>query len=61
LATPQEESKGIDGYIGDTPVSIKPRTYKLMKHLQDNIDVKIILYEKKHDGVLVDASEVLNE
>jgi len=32
-----------------------------MKHLQDNIDVKIILYEKKHDGVLVDASEVLNE
>lgn len=61
LATPQEESKGIDGYIGDIPISIKPRTYKLMKHLQDNIDVKIILYEKKHDGVLVDASEVLNE
>jgi len=61
LARPQEESKGIDGYIGDVPVSIKPRTYKLMKHLQDKIDVKIILYEKKDDGVLVDASEVLNE
>ena len=61
LATPQEESKGIDGYIGDMPVSIKPRTYKLMKHLQDKIDVKIILYEKKHGGVFVDASEVLKE
>ena len=61
LATPQEESKGIDGHIGDTPVSIKPRTYKFMKHLQDKIDVKVILYEKISDGVLVDASEVLNE
>ena len=61
LATPQEESKGIDGYIGDVPVSIKPGTYKLMKHLQDKIDAKIILYEKKDNGVLVDASEVLKE
>ena len=61
LATPQEESEGIDGYIGDVPVSIKPSTYKLMNHLQDKIDVKIILYEKKDDGVLVDGSEVLHE
>jgi len=26
LAEPDEESKGIDGYIGDIPVSIKPNT-----------------------------------
>jgi hypothetical protein len=28
LAVPEEESKGIDGYIGDFPVSIKPYTYE---------------------------------
>src|SRR5208283_2522337 len=28
VATPQDESKGIDGFIGETPVSIKPITYK---------------------------------
>jgi len=29
LAEPDEESKGIDGYIGDIPVSIKPHTYEV--------------------------------
>ena len=28
LATPEEEAKGIDGYIDGEPVSIKPNTYK---------------------------------
>lgn len=28
LATPEEESTGVDGYIGEKPVSIKPLTYK---------------------------------
>nr|BAL58220.1 type II restriction enzyme MjaI [uncultured prokaryote] len=28
LSEPEEESKGIDGYLGDIPVSIKPHTYK---------------------------------
>jgi hypothetical protein len=41
-----EESKGIDGYIGDVPVSIKPRTYKIKAALQEEISVKIIYYEK---------------
>jgi len=44
-ATPEEESKGIDGYIGNEPVSIKPTTYKT-KNLQENIQAKIIFYEK---------------
>lgn len=47
LATPEEESIGIDGYIGDTPVSIKPDTYKTKtstKH--EAIDVQIIYYKK---------------
>ncbi|MCW1929551.1 MjaI family restriction endonuclease [Bhargavaea beijingensis] len=46
IATSAEESKGIDGYIGNTPVSIKPDTYELMKERGENIDVSIIWYKK---------------
>ena len=46
LATPAEESKGIDGYVGDTPYSIKPDTYKAMGRLSETIDVKMIYYAK---------------
>ncbi len=28
LSMPEEERKGIDGYIGNVPVSLKPITYK---------------------------------
>lgn len=53
-ATPEEESKNIDGYIGDTPVSIKPITYKTKNMLHENIDVKLIYYEKLKDGIKVE-------
>ena len=46
-ATPEEESKSIDGYIGNIPVQIKPVTYKTKNTVQGNIDAKIIYYEKK--------------
>lgn len=52
LATPSEESQGIDGYIGDTPVSIKPDTYE-MNRLSEEINVKIIYYTKKKSGITV--------
>ncbi len=58
LSKPEEESKGIDGFIGNVPVSIKPKTYKLMKHLQDKIDVVIITYEKKGDGIVISYSQI---
>ena len=54
------ESQGIDGYIGDTPVSIKPETYKLKKSLSEEIPAKIIYYKKVKNGIEVDFSEVLN-
>ncbi|HLE75357.1 MAG TPA: MjaI family restriction endonuclease [Candidatus Bathyarchaeia archaeon] len=54
VARPQEESKGIDGFIGEMPVSIKPITYKTMSRLQENIEVKIIYYEKLKDGIKVE-------
>lgn len=53
LSEPLDESKGIDGYIGDIPVSIKPITYK-MKNLGESIDVPIIYYDKKKDGINIE-------
>ena len=40
LAAPVEESKGIDGFIGNIPYSVKPDTYKTMGRLPENIDVR---------------------
>jgi uncharacterized protein YukE len=59
LAEPEEESKGIDGYIGDVPVSIKPHTYEIKASLPEHIDIKIIYYKKINDGIEVDYGEIL--
>ncbi|MGC8913912.1 MAG: MjaI family restriction endonuclease, partial [Thermoplasmata archaeon] len=37
FANPDEESKGIDGYIGEIPVSIKPYTYDVKASLPEHI------------------------
>ncbi len=58
LSNRSEESKGIDGYIGNIPISIKHDTYKIKKTLTENIDVKIIYYKKLKDGIEVDYSEL---
>jgi len=58
LSDNTDESKGIDGYIGGIPVSIKPDTYKVKKSLSEKINVKIIYYKKVKDGIEVDYSEV---
>lgn len=52
------ESKGIDGYIGNIPVSIKPDTYQIKKSLMEDIAVKIIYYKKVKNGIEVDFSEI---
>lgn len=59
LSNPDEESKGIDGYIGDIPVSIKPQTYKAKPSLPEHIPIKILFYQKIDDGIEVDYSEIL--
>jgi hypothetical protein len=47
LANPEEESKGIDGYIGDEPVSIKPKSYKkTIASGKEHISHRIIYYTK---------------
>lgn len=61
LSTPKDESKGVDGFIGETPVSIKPITYKLKPDLIEKIEAKIIFYEKVKDGILIDTSQILGK
>jgi len=59
-ATAEEEREGIDGYIGDQPVQVKPETFK--DNLQDDIGVPIVYYDenKSNKAMTVDISE-LNE
>lgn len=59
LAKSDEESKGIDGYIGDIPVSIKPHTYEMKAALPEHIAIKIIYYRKIDNGIEVDYGEIL--
>ncbi len=54
------EAHGIDGYLGDIAVSIKPETYKLKKALREEISAKIIYYKKVKNGIEVDYSEVID-
>ncbi len=53
LSTPEEESKGIDGYVGNIPISLKPITYQYKKMLTEKIEVDIIYYEKQKDGLKI--------
>ncbi len=59
LASIEEEAKGIDGFIGDTPISIKSKTYKIKKNLSEKIDIKIVYYEKEKDGISIDISALI--
>ena len=55
LATPEEESKGIDGYIGEYSISIKKLTYEDKRGIaeeQPSGDV-VIFYEKDKDNIIV--------
>jgi uncharacterized protein YukE len=53
LATNAEESKGIDGFVGEVAVSIKPDTYKV-KNLNETIGATMVFYFKKKDGIIVE-------
>jgi len=59
FSTPKEESRGIDGYVGEISISIKPETWKTQKHLGEVLKAdKIIFYEKVKDGIIVDLSPI---
>ena len=59
LAEPAEEAIGVDGFIGDKPVSIKPVTYELKKSLREVIEAPILFYEKVKDGIKITFDEKL--
>lgn len=61
LAKPEVESKGIDGYIGDKPVSIKPNTYKSKDGLNESIEVLVVFYEKKKNRIEIEFDETYFE
>lgn len=54
LSETTEEAAGIDGYIGELPVSIKPDTYKTMTRLPEAIVVQFIFYRKVKDGLVLE-------
>ncbi len=45
-STSEEESQGIDGYLGGQPVSVKPITYQQKSRLREDIDVPTVYYEE---------------
>ena len=54
LSTPDEESKGIDGYVDGEPVSIKPNTYKkTIQSGKEPIPYRIIFYKNTKRGLVV--------
>jgi len=57
LANSDEESLGIDGYVGGVAYSVKPDTYKTMGRLSETINVKMIYYSKKKTGLTVEVEE----
>ena len=57
LATPDEESQGIDGYVGEKAYSIKPDTYKTMGRLSETINVTMIYYTKTKTCLKVEVEE----
>jgi hypothetical protein len=58
LAEPNEESQGIDGYINNKPVSIKPITYKNKLGLNESIEVPIIFYDKKKNQIVIEFDQL---
>jgi len=57
LAPPQEEARGVDGYLGDEPVSIKPDTYKAEGMLPEQIAARIVYYRKSKTGITVELDD----
>jgi len=54
IADKEDEAKGIDRYIGNIPVSVKPITYKNKPELLDNINAQIIYYDKKKNNIEIE-------
>ena len=61
LANIEEEAQGVDGYVGNRPVQIKSSTYKLEARLAENIEIPIVYYDKKKDGISIEFDQQVFE
>lgn len=62
FSTPEEESQGIDAWIGDKPVQIKPHDSVKMHHVYNHADVTktlVITYESKKDCCYIHNPEFI--
>lgn len=57
LASPEDEAKGIDGYVGNIAYSVKPDTYKTMNRLPESINAKMIYYTKTKNGLKIEVED----
>jgi hypothetical protein len=57
LAEPEDESRGIDGYVGRIPVSIKPMTYRTKPQLQEQLPACTVCYEKDGNDLRIEFDE----
>ncbi len=57
-ANAEEEARGIDGYLGEHPVQVKPASYRVKDGLPETMRVPVVYYEKTKSGVRVEASAV---
>lgn len=58
LATPEEESRGIDGFVGDEAYSIKPETYHAVEDLlPEEINLRIVYYKKSANDIIINVQE----
>ena len=61
LANKEQESKGIDGYIGKIPISIKPKSYESKKTtVRDKIEVQIVYYKKTDKYLTIYYDDISN-
>lgn len=60
VATVEEESQGIDGWIKGRPIQVKAITYRTsMARSSEAIKVPIVYYEKKKEGLFIEYPEDL--
>jgi hypothetical protein len=57
LSEPSEESRGIDGFINNIAVSIKPTSYKSKDQLSESLQGSVIFYEKIDNDLRVEFNE----
>jgi len=57
LSEAEDESRGIDGYVGRVPVSIKPTTYRAKPQLQEGLPACVVYYEKDGNDLRIEFDE----